>query len=1566
MATVTVNVLPENDSPVGNDDGVGTPYQFLEDDLTASISVADLLANDLRGADSLGGELANEAGQELFVTDIQPDDSGNITVQLVGQEVLVTPVNPHWFGTATFTYQLIDDGDSNGDGLGESEGEAQEAPAAPDAINRTTVNVEFLKVNDEPQSINASVNMGPTPIDPNRELLEDVPNQNLVTFDELESLGGPGAVGDPLEPLNQTIQLVSIDGTTSHGGTISIDGVTAPDGVIMIDPSSSGVIKYTPDSNFFGIDSVQYTIVDLESGATPQSYEDDGNGGFSLVDDQHVITRTLTFEVINVNDPPTYVEQDIEALEDRTITIGDGSEDFFIDFFQLEPGPFNEPEGLAFGFDPNTFNASSGRFVDPDSGQDLGHGTISNQLFDATGNILVSFEYTPDPDFFGVDKFDFIVADLFSPPSEEKFSGVVTVRPVNDVPVTADDSINLVEDQVRILPASFFIDNDFVNQPAAGGTFEEETDADNVSQFLRITGVEITQQWKDMGAEVSLSPDGNWVTILPPRNYYSTTNGVEAIAPDFDITYTVEDNGWSFQPTSAVDDPIHGVGGSNADPLTATGTILAKIWPVNDPPETVPHSIKDTVVEDTQYTIPVNAIKLGQDIYDRLEIGDPIPPGYDSAGIGENLGPLGIKQDPAEYPVAESLIQSLSIKPPVINAYNRPLTTTLGGTIVFNQDLDTGEVINLTYTPPPNFASVPASLTDSFSYLVEDNGISYEFDPVNPNDPNGVPREKTGQQLSAFGRVEIEVLPRNDAPEFKVISGQEEIDEDSGLTVVEDYAYEIFAGPRNALDEISGDEAQNYWFEVTLASPVHIEDYFKPLESYHKPDPADTDVSTPVYVEITPDGDLRFEPADDAFGRLDFTVVLRDNGGVFDDGEYDTSLEKSLTIDIAPINDPPTFDVGEPVTVDEDSPLYSQPWAKEISAGPTNEVEIQNQTVVFEVVVDNDDQVLFSLQPQISPDGTLTFIPAEDMAGNATVAVTAVDSEGGRSETVTLDITITEVNDRPEGIPERVNTDEDTIRVFTEAELLANENDIAAPGDPDLITNPDEFLTLVAVSGTTDVGASITFDPVGKTITYDPSGSELLQALSPGESLEDSFTYTVVDAAGLESNPTQVLLHVEGLNDAPMTQADLGYVVAGKVSRISVLDNDKDVDQKEGNLVAILAGPAGFTRVSTVEDHGLDVDDVIRIASNSVADNNAFHKVTHVLSSTDFVTDRRFVGEVGIGGHWGDSPQPSTLQIEVPPVFGIVDINDQGVVSYYHFGDTPANDLFSYTVADALGERSQETFVQINVNESPTALNDEFVLYVDESSTVDVLANDSDVDGDVNPDSLVIVTEPEHGLLIPTANGELTYYPEPGFIGQDSFQYQVSDQLDELSNIATAVLHVRASRLQNPVLFTDVNADGVTSALDALLIINRLSEENSSSIIQVTIDDSAITEEGLRYYDVNGSKTITALDALNVINELARVNNQAGPSGEQVILDSTGVIDFSVDYRVEEANDGGVADIVGDALLYGEYEPSIIQDGILGYLLDEHMTRRSSGDEEIVALDAALTLMKDWDLRPKT
>ncbi|MGV3485524.1 MAG: cadherin domain-containing protein, partial [Planctomycetaceae bacterium] len=103
-----------------------------------------------------------------------------------------------------------------------------------------------------------------------------------------------------------------------------------------------------------------------------------------------------------------------------------------------------------------------------------------------------------------------------------------------------------------------------------------------------------------------------------------------------------------------------------------------------------------------------------------------------------------------------------------------------------------------------------------------------------------------------------------------------------------------------------------------------------------------------------------------------------------------------------------------------------------------------------------------------------------------------------------------------------------------------------------------------------------------------------------------------------------------------------------------------------------------------------------------------------------------------------------------------------------------------------------------NVNEAPMASADAYAIRTDQILSVTMpglLANDFDIEADgMFP---VLVAGPSQGVLTLNADGSFSYDPNAGFLGTDSFQYQVSDG-GLLSNVVTVTVRVNAVAASTP------------------------------------------------------------------------------------------------------------------------------------------------------------------------
>src|SRR5262249_4895225 len=144
---------------------------------------------------------------------------------------------------------------------------------------------------------------------------------------------------------------------------------------------------------------------------------------------------------------------------------------------------------------------------------------------------------------------------------------------------------------------------------------------------------------------------------------------------------------------------------------------------------------------------------------------------------------------------------------------------------------------------------------------------------------------------------------------------------------------------------------------------------------------------------------------------------------------------------------------------------------------------------------------------------------------------------------------------------------------------------------------------------------------------------------------------------------------------------------------------------------------------------------------------------------------------------------------------------------------------FTYQVADNGGLLSNVAMVTVTVlaNQPPVAVNFAANAATGAPTEFNVLASVTEPDDGINASSLAVVGLPTHGsAFVDFLTNEVSYQSNPGFIGTDTFTYQVADNGGSLSNIATVTVTVQAN--QPPVAgdFSVTAASGVARTFDLL------------------------------------------------------------------------------------------------------------------------------------------------------
>ena len=146
------------------------------------------------------------------------------------------------------------------------------------------------------------------------------------------------------------------------------------------------------------------------------------------------------------------------------------------------------------------------------------------------------------------------------------------------------------------------------------------------------------------------------------------------------------------------------------------------------------------------------------------------------------------------------------------------------------------------------------------------------------------------------------------------------------------------------------------------------------------------------------------------------------------------------------------------------------------------------------------------------------------------------------------------------------------------------------------------------------------------------------------------------------------------------------------------------------------------------------------------------------------------------------------------------------------------SDSFTYTVSDGQGGSATAT-VTITVSGSPPVANpDNAVTTRGQPVTINVLANDTDPEGDAL--SVSAVGNAAHGSLVINAAGTITYTPTGDYLGSDSFTYTLRDATGAT---ATGIVNVQVNPANRP---PDAVEDNYMMLPDDLLKMDILANDS--------------------------------------------------------------------------------------------------------------------------------------------
>ncbi len=963
------------------------------------------------------------------------------------------------------------------------------------------------------------------------------------------------------------------------GQPTSVTSTTDTDGDGLLDIFEAGTV-----SDGFDVNDENRTATTLNLAGVP-ALNASGSNAVPL-------TTDLLFR--DVNNLPVDANNTNTVTEDITLTVADDSVD------DLLAG--------ATDLDGDTLTIASYTIAGMTGTQAVGTAVTVTSGATTVGSLTInadgSYSFTPALNYTGaVPAITYTVSDGNG--GIDTSTLTLTMTAVNDAPVDGDET-NTVTEDVTLAVAN----------GATGDLLNNATDAEG--NALTITGYTIAGMTgpQAIGSAVTVTDGATTVGSLT-INANGSYNFVPALnfnGPVPVITYTVSDG----QALNSTD----------------TSTLTLTMTPVNDPP---------VATNDTYFAIDEDS-NLGA-----------------SDGAGLLANDTDVDGDPLT--VIEVNGVAANIGQPVAGSTGGLFYINADGSFDFNhnndfQDLQVSETRNsvVTYRISDGQGGFSiATLTVSL-FGVND-------DPFDPDDVSDVTEDVPLIVPAATGLLSGATDPESDPLSITGYSiagitgtqpvgtlvaipnvGALQINANGSYTFTPaaNYVGAIPAITYNITDGNGGIDTSNLLLGMVAVNdpPVIVdpENPGTPINPIEAPDPLNiipdvttSDSLTPPSIDVSdyvvdPEGDTLIYSAadlppgltlDPATGIISGTLTPdASHGGPNSDGIYPVTITiadgnggtATTTVTYTVGNPPPVAgdDIG---TVIEDTTL-TVPAATGLLANDSDPDGDTLTITAFDVpgvgtVAAGSPAVIPNVGTlTINPDGSYEFVPVLDYVAPIPVATyTVSDGEGG-TDTATLSLTITPVNDPPVAQDDALTTPENAplaTSIFAD-----NGSGVDSDLDGDTITVSQvngvagDVGQLVAGSD----GGDFTINPDG-TLTFDP-GTDF-DELAVGENRTTTVTYTITDGNGGTDTAT-VTVTVTGTNDAPVSTpiAAQSNDDADPVT-LDVSGNFSDPDASDILEFSATGLPAGLT-----------IDPVTGIISGTI-DNSA--SVTGPYSVTITATD---------------------------------------------------------------------------------------------------------------------------------------------------------------------------------------------------------------------------------------------------------------------------------------------------------------------------------------------------------
>jgi hypothetical protein len=405
----------------------------------------------------------------------------------------------------------------------------------------------------------------------------------------------------------------------------------------------------------------------------------------------------------------------------------------------------------------------------------------------------------------------------------------------------------------------------------------------------------------------------------------------------------------------------------------------------------------------------------------------------------------------------------------------------------------------------------------------------------------------------------------------------------------------------------------------------------------------------------------------------------------------------------------------------------------------------------------------------------IVYTPSAGFTGTDAFRYTIGDGHGGAAS-ASISVTIGAAPNRPpRAEADSVST---TFGRAVTISVLANDS------DPD-----GDALTIASITQPVSGRAAIE----GTRIVFTPA---------PGFSGVARFTYTIDDGHGATSMAQVSVFVAAQPNRPPVAADDAATTAFATPVSIDVLANDRDPDGDTLTIASIGApanGTAAMSGASIVYTPAAGFSGTDRftytISDGRGGTASAAVSVTVLPQpnrppvAVDDAATTAFATPVAISVLANDSDpdgDPLTISGVTAPANGSVSATG-ATITYTPAPGFSGTDRFTYTIDDGHGG-SATANVTVTVgaapNQPPVAVDDAATTAFATPVAIDVLANDSDPDGDAL--TIVSVTQPAGGVAT-IENGRITYAPSRAFTGLDTFTYTISDGHGHTSSATVTV-----------------------------------------------------------------------------------------------------------------------------------------------------------------------------------